>query len=161
MSFLLTVVGIFLVLVGTLLLLLSLAGIVFGIFMAIGNRTRESGLFFALWWIPAVAAAGGILMRDLATFTVGVFCFAVAGAAYALERRSFHKGSVRDRRTSSENAEGRLFFEKANRWLFEKAKPWSERAKRWLFQKAQAWGHRRTLPNISGRGSRSEGSRRR
>ncbi|MBV9453959.1 MAG: hypothetical protein JOZ19_07560 [Rubrobacter sp.] len=160
MSFLLTVVGILLVLVGALLLLLSLAGVVFGVFMALDQRTRESGLFFALWWIPAVAAAGGVLMRDLATFTIGVFCFAVAGTAYVLERRSFHRGSVRDRTTSYENTKVHLLEEKANHLLSERTRPWSEGAKRWLFKKAKDWGHRRTLPSISGRGSRSEGSRR-
>jgi hypothetical protein len=159
-SFLLTVVGILLVLVGALLLLLSLAGVVFGLFMALDQRTRESGLFFALWWIPAVAAAGGVLMRDLATFAIGVFCFAVAGAAYALEHRSFQRGSAKDRRTSYENAKGSPLFEKVNRWLSERARPWSERSKRWLFKKAKDWGYRRTLPSTSGRGSRGEESRR-
>jgi len=142
-SFLLTVVGILLLLVGALLLLLSLAGIVFGLFMALDQRTRESGLFLSLWWIPAVAAAGGVLMRDLATFTIGVFCFAVAGAAYALEHRSFQRRSARDRKTSYENAKGRLIFEEVNYWLSETTRRWPEGAKRWLFKKAKEWGYRR------------------
>ena len=52
-------------------------------------------------------------MWDLATFTIGVFCFAVAGAAYALEHRSLQRASVRDRRASYENAKGGFLFEKA------------------------------------------------
>ena len=143
MSFLLTVLGILLLLVGALLLLLALAGVVFGLFMAFDQRTRESGLFFALWWIPAVAAAGGVLMQDLATFTIGVFCFAVAGVAYALEHRNFQRGSARGRRASYENAKGRLLFEKVNRWLSERARRWPEEVKHWLFKKAKDWGYRR------------------
>src|SRR5215212_8963647 len=94
----------------------------FGLVMAFDQRTRQFGLFFALWWIPAVAAAGGILMWDLATFTIGVFCFAVAGVAYALEHRSLHRASARDRREGYKNAKGRLLEEKVNRWLSERAK---------------------------------------
>jgi hypothetical protein len=142
-SFLLTVVGILLLLVGALLLLLALAGVMFGLVMAFDQRTRQFGLFFALWWIPAVAAAGGILMWDLATFTIGVFCFAVAGVAYALEHRSLHRASARDRRAGYKNAKGRLLFEKVNRWLSERAKRCPKGAKRWLFKKAKDWGYRR------------------
>ena len=88
MSFLLTVVGV-------LLLLLSLAGVALGSFMVADRRTREPGLYFALWWTPAVAAAGGILMGDPATFTIGALCFVVAGAAFALERRGLRSRGKR------------------------------------------------------------------
>ena len=81
MSFLLTIVG-------TLLLLLSLAGVALGSFMAANRRTREPGFYFALWWTPALAAAGGVLMGDPVTFTIGAFCFVIAGAAFAFERRN-------------------------------------------------------------------------
>ena len=143
MSFLLTVVGFLLLLVGALLLLLALAAVVFGLVMAFDQRTRQFGLFFALWWVPAVAAAGGILMWDLATFTIGVFCFAVAGAAYALEHRSLQRASARDRKPSYENAKGGFLFEKRTRWLSERAKRCPEWAKRWLFKKAKVRGYRR------------------
>lgn len=52
--------------------------------MATHPRTRESGALFALWWVPGVAAAAGVLMRDPVTFVVGLFCFAVGGAAFGL-----------------------------------------------------------------------------
>ena len=81
MNFLLAVVG-------ALLLLLSLAGTTFGAYMALDAHTREPGVFFAIWWVPAVAAAGGILMRDSVTFAIGALCFVVAGAALAAERRA-------------------------------------------------------------------------
>jgi membrane-bound ClpP family serine protease len=142
-SFLLTVVGILLLLVGALLLFLALAAVVFGLVMAFDQRTRQFGLFFALWWVPAVAAAGGILMWDLATFAIGVFCFAVAGAAYALEHRSLQRASARGRRANYENAKGGFLFEKRNRWLSERAKRCPEVAKRWLFKKAKDRGYRR------------------
>ena len=79
--------GFLLAVVGALLFLLSLAGVTLGSFMAIDRRTREPGLYFALWWIPAVAGAIGVFMEDPVTFTIGAACFVVAGAAFALERR--------------------------------------------------------------------------
>jgi hypothetical protein len=55
--------------------------------MALDERHRERGIFLAVWWIPAVAASIGILMRDSVTFTVGVLCFVVAGTALVLDLR--------------------------------------------------------------------------
>jgi hypothetical protein len=78
-------VGFSLTVIGTLLLLVSLAGIAFGAFMAVDPKTRESGKLFAIWWVPVAAAAGGVLMRDVVTFTVGVLCFLVAGAVFTFE----------------------------------------------------------------------------
>jgi hypothetical protein len=69
------------VVIGLLLLLLSLAVVAFGAYM----------VFLAVWWIPAVAASIGILMRDLVTLTVGVLCFVVAGAALVLDLRGTRK----------------------------------------------------------------------
>ena len=154
MSFLLTVVSVLLLLVGALLLLLSLAGVVFGLFMALDQRTREPGVFFALWWTPAVAAAGGILMRDLATFAIGMFCFAIAGAAYALEHRGSRR-PIRDKRTGSGDAKKHLLED----LLFEKVKRWSEKARRWLSEKAQIRppAQRKRFPNRER--SRKENSR--
>jgi hypothetical protein len=73
------------------LLLLSLAVVAFGIYTALDERHRERGIFLAVWWVPAVAASIGILMRDSVTFTVGVLCFVVAGTALVLDLRSTRK----------------------------------------------------------------------
>ncbi len=113
MSFLLTVVGV-------LLLLLSLAGVTLGSFMVADRRTWEPGLYFALWWIPAVAAASGILMGDPATSAIGAFCFVVAGAAFALERRGLRRPG-RGKRRGSSDAKKSLRPEKAKR-LTKRAK---------------------------------------
>ena len=77
MGFLLTTIGL-------LLLLVCLAGVALGLYMAADSKTREGGWLFAVWWVPAVAAASGVLMRDVVTFTVGTFCFLVAGAVFVL-----------------------------------------------------------------------------
>ncbi len=74
--------GFILTLLGILALLLCLAGIGLGVYMATNSNTRELGRLFALWWIPAAAAATGILMRDLLTFVVGLGCFLVAGLVF-------------------------------------------------------------------------------
>ena len=71
--------------VGTLLLLASLTGVAFGVYMAADPKTRDSGGLFAVWWVPAAAAASGLLMRDVVTFTIGVLCFLVAGAVFTFE----------------------------------------------------------------------------
>lgn len=76
---------------GGLLLLASLAGVALGLYMASNRRTRGSGLYFALWWTPAAAAAAGVMMRDPVTFLVGALCFVVAGAALAIERGARRK----------------------------------------------------------------------
>jgi hypothetical protein len=78
-------VGFILTVIGTLLLLVSLTGVAFGAFMAVDPKTRASGKLFAVWWVPVAAAAGGVLMRDVVTFTVGVLCFLVAGAVFTFE----------------------------------------------------------------------------
>jgi hypothetical protein len=87
-GFLLTLL---LVVIGLLLLLLSLAVVAFGIYTALDERHRERGIFLAVWWVPAVAASIGILMRDSVTFTVGVLCFLVAGTALVLDLRGTRK----------------------------------------------------------------------
>ena len=69
---------------GILLLLLTLAGIAFGLFMAMEPKNRDQGRLFAIWWVPAVAAALGVLMKDVVTFTIGLLCFLVAGAVFTL-----------------------------------------------------------------------------
>ncbi len=96
--------GFILTAIGTLLLLLSLVGIVFGVYMATDPRTRESGKLFAVWWIPGAAAASGVLMRDAVTFTVGLLCFVVAGAVFVFEDGERRKPAVKRTRRSSERA---------------------------------------------------------
>jgi hypothetical protein len=77
-NFILTVIGV-------ILLLAALAAVCFGLFMAMDQRNRNAGQFFAVWWVPGVAAASGVLMRDVVTFAVGTLCFLVAGAVFALQ----------------------------------------------------------------------------
>ena len=79
------------------MLLLFLGGIVFGVFMATDPKTREPGRLCALWWVPAVAAASGVLMRDAVTFAVGLLCFLVAGTVFILEGESTRRLSVKRR----------------------------------------------------------------
>jgi hypothetical protein len=83
--------------IGILLLLLSLVGIFFGVFMATDPNTREAGRLFALGWVPAVAAASGVLMRDAVTIAVGLLCFLVAGAVFILAGESTRRPSVKRR----------------------------------------------------------------
>ena len=92
-----------LVVVGLSLLLLSLAGLVFGVFMALDERNREQGIFFAIWLVPAVAASLGIVLRDWVTFTIGALCFVIAGAALALEHHG-SKEQPKSRRKSPASA---------------------------------------------------------
>ena len=54
-------------------------------------------MLFSVWWVPAVAAAGGVLMRDPATFTVGSLCFLVAGVALNVETTGARRPTVRRR----------------------------------------------------------------
>lgn len=82
--------------------------------MALDRRTREPGVFFALWWLPAVAAAGGILMRDPVTFSIGVFCFVVAGVALAVEHRGSRR-PARGRERDSENAGEHTLLDRVKR----------------------------------------------
>ena len=67
------------------MLAISLAGVALGLYMAADSKTREGGWLFAVWWVPGLAAASGVLMRDVVTFTVGTLCFLVAGAVFILE----------------------------------------------------------------------------
>ena len=102
MSFLLTVL---LAVIGVLLLLSSLVGVALGAYMALDDRTRERGIFFAAWWIPAVAAACGIVTQDWVTFIIGTLCFVVAGTALALEHHDLQR-PARDGRTGTGTPKG-------------------------------------------------------
>lgn len=116
-----------LTLVGACLLVVALAGVVLGLFMATGQRSRAPGLYFALWWVPGAAAAAGVLMRDPVTFLMGLFCFAVAGVALALERGGGRESSARPRAPRTKKASSAApFFSTATR---AKKRPVSERAR--------------------------------
>ena len=92
--------------IGLFLLLVSLAGIFFGTYMATDPRTRGQGTLFAVWWVPGVAAASGVLMRDVVTFAVGLLCFLVAGAVLAFEGGRQSKPTARQEIDSSGETAG-------------------------------------------------------
>lgn len=77
MSFVLTVIGV-------ALLLICLAGVALGVYMASEDKNREAGILFALCWVSGAAGAAGVAMRDGVTFLVGMVCFLVAGAVFLL-----------------------------------------------------------------------------
>lgn len=100
MSFLLSAIG-------YIFLAVSLTGIAFGIFMALNQRTRDAGKYFALWWVPGAAAASGIIMKDIVTFTIGFTCFCIAGAVFGLEaRKSRGSGAIRSGSKKSKKKRG-------------------------------------------------------
>ena len=109
--------GLVLTVIGLLLLVVALAGIGLGIYMALEPKTRASGKLFAIWWVPGLAAASGVLMRDVVTFTVGSICFLIAGAVMVLEDSRPRKSQVRRKGDLARGPEGnrRLDSEKATR----------------------------------------------
>lgn len=113
--------------VGLLLLLLSLAGVAFGVYMVLDERTREQGKFFAIWCIPAVAASLGVLMQDLVAFTIGTVCFIVAGAALVLEHRSSRRPD-RSRRPSTTATRKRSSHGSTKRRLLDKIRKYRKAA---------------------------------
>jgi hypothetical protein len=98
--------GLVLTAIGLLLLVVALAGVGLGIYMAVDPKTRASGKLFAIWWVPGVAAASGILMRDIVTFTVGVICFLIAGAMMVFEDSRPSKYQVRGKGDLARGPEG-------------------------------------------------------
>ena len=103
--------GFFLTGIGLLLLLLSLAAIGFGVFMAADPKNRRAGRFFAVWWVPGAAAASGVLMRDVVTFVVGTLCLLVAGTAFVLQSGAWRQLSAKrmrqDRGSSGQTKQGK------------------------------------------------------
>ncbi len=95
--------SLFLTIVGVLLLLPSLAGIAFGAYMSTHPKTRESGGMFALLWVPALAAAIGVLLRDPVTVVVSLICFVVAGTTLCVAGVVTKIRQPKTRRTTSEN----------------------------------------------------------
>ena len=109
--------GVILTVIGLLLLVVALAGIGLGIYMAVGPKTRASGKLLAIWWVPGVAAASGVLMRDVVTFTVGSVCFLIAGAVMVFEDSRPRKSQARGQIDFARGPEGnrRLDSEKVSR----------------------------------------------
>jgi hypothetical protein len=109
--------GVILTVIGLLLLVVALAGIGLGIYMAVEPKTRASGNLFAIWWVPGLAAASGVLMRDVVTFTVGLICFLIAGAVMVFEDRRPRKSQVRGKGDLARGPEDnrRLDSEKVSR----------------------------------------------
>jgi hypothetical protein len=109
--------GVILTVIGVLLLVIALAGIGLGIYMAVEPKTRASGKLFAIWWVPGLAAASGVLMRDVVTFTVGLICFLIAGAVVVFEDRRPRKSQVRGKGDLARGPEDnrRLDSEKVSR----------------------------------------------
>lgn len=64
----------------------GISGLLFGLLVALFGRPapRRFGFMVALWWIPAIAAAWGLLARDPATAVVGLCLFAAGGFALLL-----------------------------------------------------------------------------
>lgn len=90
--------------IGTILLLLSLAGVAFGVFMAMHPKTAEAGRLFSIWWVPGVAGAWGVLMRDAVTFAVGLICFLVAGVVFLMETGRTGKPTARRKKSGKRRA---------------------------------------------------------
>ncbi len=88
MSLVLTVIGV-------ALLLICLAGVALGVYMASEDKNREAGVLFALCWVSGAAGAAGVAMRDVVTFLVGMVCFLVAGAVFLLFGDAKKDGSGR------------------------------------------------------------------
>ena len=103
--------------IGLLLLVVALIGIGLGIYMAVEPKTRASGKLFAIWWVPGLAAASGVLMHDVVTFTVGLICFLIAGAVMVFENSRLRKSQVRGKGDLARGPEGdrRLDSEKTTR----------------------------------------------
>jgi hypothetical protein len=108
--------------IGLIVLVIALAGIAFGIYMAADPRTREAGKLCAIWWVPGVAAASGVLMRDVVTFTVGILCFLVAGAVFVIEGGRVHKPTVRRTRELARGPGGNRRLDSENTTKENKAR---------------------------------------
>ena len=97
--------GFILSVIGTLLLLFCLLAVALGSYMAMDPKTREPGKLFAVWWVPGVAAASGVLTRDVVTFAVGSLCFLVAGAVFTFQDGMAEKPKIKRTRRARRSAE--------------------------------------------------------
>lgn len=87
----------FLIFIGTVLLVICLAGVALGIYMALDGKNREPGVLFSLCWVSGAAGAAGVVMRDGVTFLIGTLCFLVAGAVFILSGSGQSSPDKRDR----------------------------------------------------------------
>lgn len=86
-----------LIAIGIVLLIVCLAGIGLGVYMALDGKNREPGALFALWWVSGAAGAAGLVMRDDVTVLVGGLCFLVAGVVFVLFGGARNTAGKRDR----------------------------------------------------------------
>lgn len=97
------------------MLTLSLAGVAFGIYMFTHPKTREPGKLFAIWWVPGIAAALGVFMRDPVTFWIGMICFVIAGAALLLKSGTNASAASRKRGSGKRSSSTRTTRENRTR----------------------------------------------
>lgn len=101
--------------IGSLILMLSLAGVAFGVYMSTHPKTREAGKFFAIWWVPGIAAALGVFMRDAVTFAIGMICFVIAGATLLLKSGTNGSSTIRKRGSGKRSSSTRTTRENRTR----------------------------------------------
>lgn len=82
---------------GVALLIVCLAGVGLGIYMALDGKNGEAGVLFALCWVSGAAGAAGVVMRDGVTVLIGALCFLVAGTIFVLFGGARSTAGRRDR----------------------------------------------------------------
>lgn len=107
--------------IGALILTLSLAGVAFGVYMSTDPKTREAGKLFAIWWVPGIAAALGVFMRDTVTFSIGMICFVIAGATLLLKSGTAESSADRKRGSGKRSSSTRTTRENRTRGKPRKA----------------------------------------
>lgn len=101
--------------IGALILTISMAGIAFGVYMATHPKTREAGKLFAVWWVPGIAAALGVFMRDTVTFSIGMICFVIAGATLLVKSGTNASATSRKRGSGKRSSSTRTTRENRTR----------------------------------------------
>ena len=86
-----------LIVIGVALLVVCLAGVGLGVYMALDGKNREPGVLFALCWVCGAAGAAGLIMRDGVTVLIGALCFLVAGTVFILFGGARNTAGKRDR----------------------------------------------------------------
>lgn len=82
---------------GVVLLIVCLAGVGLGVYMALDGKNGEAGVLFALCWVSGAAGAAGVVMRDGVTVLIGALCFLVAGSVFVLFGGAQSTAGKRDR----------------------------------------------------------------
>ena len=85
------------IVIGVALLIVCLAGVGLGVYMALDGKNREPGVLFALCWVSGAAGATGVIMRDGVTVLIGALCFLVAGTVFVLFGGAQKNAGKRDR----------------------------------------------------------------